>query len=290
MNQAKQLRAKITAGEFVAAPGTFDGMSMLIANQHNFAAHYASGYWTAASRLGLPDVGIASYTDFITCFAMLAKLSKAPLIADADSGFGSVVNLMHAVRGYQDAGIAAMQIEDQPFPRFCGHSGHTEVVSTEEMASRIGAANEARGDGDMMIIARSDSRRSEGLDSALERLAHYGECGADILFLEAPLDNGEIELAGQKLSKPLMINAAHGGFSPILDPGEYAKLGVSITIYPGAAPLTAMQAVDTFYSGLAQGSAQLSDAQLYDFPSMSKMLGMDAAIAAVQSHQRGTKD
>ncbi|MEP5938200.1 MAG: isocitrate lyase/PEP mutase family protein [Erythrobacter sp.] len=283
VSMAGQLRERLGQDGIIVAPGAYDMMSLLLANQHQFSAHYASGYWVTASILGLPDVGIATYRDFITQFARLAQASSAPLIADADTGFGSLVNLDHATRGYQDANIAAMQIEDQCFPKVCGQHGATEICSIEEMQQRVKVSCTARDGGDMLIIARTDARRSEGRNAALNRLGAYADAGADIVFLEAPKDACEIEEAAQHLKKPLMINAAHGGHGTILNPSQYASLGVKIIIYPSGPALAAAKASDNFYGMLAADDANSNCDGMFDFPRMSSLLGFDDAVMLEQS-------
>lgn len=282
-----RLRDKIAEPGIIVAPGIYDHISLLMANEVGFDAVYASGYWGTASAMGLPDVGIAGYSDFIRWFSGFASKSTAPVIADADTGFGSLANLDHAVRGYQRAGIAAMQIEDQPFPKVCGHTGRTRSVATGEMVTRINVAVEARGAGDMLIIARTDARPSEGLGAALNRLQAYAVAGADILFLEAPESIAEIREAGDLLEKPLMINAAHGGKTPILSPAQYAALGAKLVIYPAGAALSAAGAVASFYRALAAGDANSATTGMFDFREMSRLLGLDD-VAALQDRHGGS--
>lgn len=279
-----ELLAKLAGDKIIAAPGIYDHMSLLMANEVGFDAHYASGYWGTASAMGEPDVGIAGYADFIRIFGAFAAKSKAPVIADADTGFGSLANLAHAVRGYQKAGIAAMQIEDQAFPKICGHVGQAISAPAEDMVRRLHVAVEARGDGDMLIIARSDARRTEGLDAAISRLNLYADNGADILFLEAPQALEEIREAASQIDKPLLLNAAHGGFTPILAPAEYQKLGVKLVIYPAGAPLAAAQAARNFYTGLKSGDANGDGKGLFDFSEMSRLLGIDDVVALQKRH------
>lgn len=280
-----ELRAKMAGDHIIAAPGIYDHMSLLMANETGFDAHYASGYWGTASAMGEPDVGIAGYSDFIRIFGAFAAKSKAPIIADADTGFGSIANLAHAVKGYQNAGIAAMQIEDQGFPKICGHVGQAVSVSADEMITRMKVAVEARGDGDLLIIARSDARRTEGLDSAINRLNQYADNGADILFLEAPQSLDEITEAASRVNKPLLVNAAHGGFTPILAPEEYQKLGAKFVIYPAGAPLAAAEATKNFYSRLKAGDANGEGTGHFNFQEMSRLLGMDDVTAMQERHK-----
>lgn len=279
-----ELRAKLAGDNIIAAPGIYDHMSLLMANEMGFDAHYASGYWGTASAMGEPDVGVAGYSDFLRIFSGFAAKSKAPIIADADTGFGSLANLAHAVKGYQAAGIAAMQIEDQGFPKICGHVGQAVSVEAEEMIRRMHVAVEARGEGDVLIIARSDARRTEGLDAAIARLNAYADNGADILFLEAPQNLDEIREAASRVSKPLLVNAAHGGFTPILAPAEYQELGAKLVIYPAGAPLAAAQAARNFYANLKAGDANGEGAGHFDFGDMSRLLGIDDVVALQKRH------
>lgn len=279
-----ELRAKMAGDQIIVAPGIYDHMSLLMANEVGFDAHYASGYWGTASAMGEPDVGIAGYSDFIRIFGAFAAKSKAPIIADADTGFGGIANLAHAVKGYQNAGIAAIQIEDQGFPKICGHVGRAVSVEADEMIARMKVAVEARGDGDILIIARSDARRTEGLDATIERLNQYAENGADILFFEAPQSLEEITEAAGRVTKPILINAAHGGFTPILSPQEYQKLGVKFVIYPAGAPLAAAQAAQNFYANLKAGDANGEGKGHFDFGEMSRLLGIDDVVALQKRH------
>ena len=234
--------------------------------------------------MGEPDVGIAGASDFLDIFGRFAQKASIPIIADADTGFGSLTNLDRAVKAYQRAGIAAMQIEDQDFPKICGHVGRAMSVPTEEMVRRVKVAVEARGDGDILIVARTDARRTEGLIAAIERLQAYGAHGADVLFLEAPQDEGEIATAAQALDRPLMLNAAHGGVTPILAPSRYQELGVKLVIYPAGAPLSAAFASNVFYRSLLRDDPNVAQERMFDFAEMSRLLGMDEVVEFQNKH------
>ena len=256
MSTAK-LKRLLDEEKIVVAPGIYDHMSLLLAQRCGAKALYASGYWGTASALGEPDVGIAGLTDFLTTFRRFAEKAEVPIIADADTGFGSLANLARTVSAYARADIAAIQLEDQPFPKICGHVGRAVSVPPAQMVKRVEVAVEvaveARGEGDILVIARTDARRSEGLDAALDRLTRYGEAGADLLFLEAPESAEEIATAAAALPLPLMINAAHGGHTPILSPADYAALGVRAVIYPAGAPLAAALRRRALLQGAAGG-------------------------------------
>ena len=287
-NPGARLRAMLAQDGAVIAPGVYDHMSLLLAVNAGFSAIYASGYWGTASALGEPDVGIAGATDFLSIFGRFSQKSPVPVIADADTGFGSLTNLDRAVRAYARAGIAAMQLEDQGFPKVCGHVGRAQSVAAEEMVARVRVAVEARDDapGDMLIIARTDARRTEGLRAAIDRLNRYGEAGADLLFLEAVESEDEIAAAAAALDAPLMLNAAHGGVTPILNPSEYAALGAKLVIYPAGAPLSAARAAERFYAALAADDLSEAQERMFDFSTMSRLLGIDEVVAFQERHGR----
>jgi 2-methylisocitrate lyase-like PEP mutase family enzyme len=266
----------LRGGEFILAPGVFDLMTIALANRAGHRAVYASGYWNVASSLGLPDAGIATYRDFVTRFALLAERSAAPVIADADTGFGGLLNLAHTVAGYEAAGLAAIQIEDQSFPKKCGHSGSTRVVSQEEMVRRIKVARESRSDPDFLIIARTDARPTLGLDDALRRADAYADAGADILFIEAPRDEEEMRrVCGA--AGPQIVNMAHGGKTPILPVSTLVEIGYAAAIFPAAPALAAMNAAAAVYADLLDRGA--TAAAMFDFSEMSRLLGFEKVLA-----------
>jgi 2-methylisocitrate lyase-like PEP mutase family enzyme len=270
---SEQLRRRLEQPGIIVAPGPHDMLTLLLANRIGFEAIYASGYWVMASQLGVPDAGIAGFRDFETAFRRIAEASDAPVIADADTGFGGTVNLDYTVRGYARLGIAAIQIEDQVFPKKCGHIGARPVVSTKAMCARIQTALAARGDTGPLIIARTDARGSEGFESASLRMQAYDEAGADILMLEAPRSEAEMREFCSTFDKPTLVNAAHGGRTPILAPTRYEEIGYKVAIYPGGAAMSAMAAVNGFLQNLSQGDANPECSGMMDFEEVSKMLG-----------------
>jgi 2,3-dimethylmalate lyase len=279
-----ELRALLAKPDIVVAPGIYDHMSMRIAKRAGFKALYASGYWNAASALGEPDVGIAGASDFLGVFRRYVEKARLPIIADADTGFGSLTNLDRAVKAYQFAGIAAIQLEDQGFPKICGHVGRASSVPQAEMERRVRVGVEARGDGDILIIARTDARRTEGIQSAIDRLCAYAEAGADILFLEGPQSEEEIATAAAALPKPLLINAAHGGVTPILSPSRYQELGAKLVIYPAGPALSAAYATHAFYTALANDDPNSAHNGMFDFAEMSALMGIDEVVEFQNRH------
>ena len=239
-----RLKAKITRGEFIVAPGVFDMMSTLLAERVGFDAVYASGFWLTASYLGIPDAGIATYTDMLARIRLVVEKSSVPVIADADTGFGGLLNVHHTVRGYEAAGVSAIQIEDQEFPKKCGHTPYRRVVPVEDMVAKVRVAVDARSDPDMLVIARTDARTGFGFDEAVKRGRAYAAAGADIVFVESLQSEDEMRRACAAIDKPMMANMSDGGKTPIRPAAELRAFGYSLAIFPAMAALAANAAVE----------------------------------------------
>ena len=274
----KALRAKIKRGEFFLAPGMYDMMSAVIARDIGFDVVYGSGYWLTASGYGLPDAGIATYTQMLDRMATLKRtIGDAAVIADADTGYGGLLNVHHTVRGYEAAGIAAIQIEDQEFPKRCGHIEGKKVIPLADMVEKVKVACAARRDPeDMMIIVRTDAIAVEGFDAALRRAEAYGKAGADILFVEAPGSEAQMRTICSATDKPMMANMADGGKTPILPVAKLKEIGYAGAIFPAATALAANAAVAKMLHQLKDHGTSLSpEIPLYDFVKFSRMIGFD---------------
>ncbi len=269
-----RLRARLESREFFVAPGIQDAIAAAVAEKVGFDFVYGSGYWTTASAYGLPDAGIVSYTQMLDRMAILAKCSSAAVIADADTGFGGLLNVHHTVRGYEDAGIAAIQIEDQEFPKKCGHTPFKRLVPMEDMVEKIKVAVAARRDDNFLIIARTDARQSEGLEGSIARARAYGEAGADILFCEALTTQDEMRQACDSLSLPMMANMANGGLTPILSAKQLADFGYAFAIYPALTSLVAAAAMEQALRQLKEtGDGEPSNIPIFDFKEFCGMIG-----------------
>ena len=220
------LRQEIESGGFITAPGVFELISALIADRMGFKALYVTGYGTVASALGLPDAGLASYSQMIDRIGRIAEMTKTPIIADADTGYGGLLNVRHTVRGYEQAGVTAIQIEDQEFPKKCGHTPDRRVVPIDDMMRKIRVASDSRSSSDFLIVARTDARTGRGLDEAIRRGVAYAEAGADIIFVESPETEEELAEIGRRIDKPLLANMVNGGRTPMLPAEKLAKLWV----------------------------------------------------------------
>lgn len=268
------LRQMLNQREFIIAPGIQDMISAVVARDIGFDVVYGTGYWLTASAYGLPDAGIASVTQMVDRMATLVETSDAAVIADADTGFGGLLNVHHTVRAYEKAGVTAIQIEDQEFPKKCGHTPYKRIVPVEEMVRKIKVACDARSSDDFLVIARTDARQSEGLDGVMRRLEAYAAAGADVLFPEALTTRDEIAAAGSAFHTPLLANMASGGLTPILPVQELRGLGYAIAIFPALSALAAAAAVHRALSHLkAHQDGNSPDIPLYDFNRFCELIG-----------------
>jgi 2-methylisocitrate lyase-like PEP mutase family enzyme len=251
-----------------------------------FDALYMTGYGTVASHLGLPDAWLASYADMVGRVELMAGMTDRPLIADGDTGYGGLLNVRHAVRGYERAGAAAIQIEDQEFPKKCGHTPGRRVVAAEDMVRRIAVAAEARTSSEFLIVARTDARSSLGLAEAIRRARAYAKAGADLLFVESPETEEEMIAIGQELGDmPLLANMVEGGRTPILSSARLAEIGYALAIFPVAGLLSAAAALETVYRQIREtGSSLGSPAPLYPFAEMNRLMGFEEVWAFDKAH------
>ena len=271
-----ELRERLARKEFVVAPGVHDMITAVLARDVGFDVVYGTGYWLVASAFGLPDAGIASVTQMVDRMATLVERTGAAVIADADTGYGGLLNVHHTVRAYEKAGVAAIQIEDQEFPKKCGHTPYKRVVSVEEMVARIKVACEARSDSRLLVIARTDSRQSEGMDGVLRRLEAYAKAGADLLFPEALTSKEEMRKVCSSFDAPVLANMASGGVTPILSVGELKALGFSLAIFPALTALAAAAAAHRALSHLKEtGDGASPGVPLFDFGRFCQLIGFE---------------
>ncbi len=265
------------ARELTVVPGVFDMLSARLAEQTGFDALYMTGYGISASHLGVPDAGIATYDDMVSRVATIAGGTELPLIADGDTGFGGLPEIATTVAGYNAAGACAIQLEDQEWPKKCGHAEGRTVVPTTDMVTKIETALGARADDDFLIIARTDARSSLGIDEAIARGQAYAAAGADIVFIESPENEDEFARIGQEVDAPLVANMVEGGFSPIMSADRLRELGFTIALYPTTGLLAATSVLRSAYAHLrATGSSE--GVELTPISEMHEIMGLHAHL------------
>jgi 2,3-dimethylmalate lyase len=267
------LRQEIAKGTFVTAPGVYDLISALIADRMAFKALYVTGYGSVASALGLPDAGLATYSQMLERVGRIAEMTNTPVIADADTGYGGLLNVRQTVRGYEKAGVTAIQLEDQEFPKKCGHTPNRRVVPMADMVRKIEVASDSRSSADFLIVARTDARTGNGLDDAIRRGVAYAAAGADIIFVESPESVEELEEIGGRIDKPLLANMVHGGRTPMLSSAKLKELGFSIAIHPALGFLSAAQALRNAYADLKANGTTSDAVPMYSFSDFNDLIG-----------------
>ena len=262
---AQTLRRIIDSGEFIVAPGVFEMISARVADQMGFKALYMTGYGATASYLGLPDAGIATYSEMVDCAGRIARGTSTPLIADADTGYGGLLNVHRTIQGYEAAGVQGIQIEDQVTPKKCGHTLGREVVPLAEMVQKIQVACDARSKEDTLIIARTDSRTDHGLDEALRRGEAFAKAGADVVFIESPESEEELQKVGATIDAPLLANMVPNGRTPIIPSETLKEWGFNIAIYPSAGFSAVAETLRQAYTHLSvKGTTLGTEVQTYE--------------------------
>ena len=258
------------------APGIYDALSGLIAEQAGARAVYLSGASIAYTRFGRSDVGLVSASEVHDTLAAVTDRIQIPVIVDADTGFGNALNVQRTIRNFERAGAASIQIEDQSFPKRCGHLDGKTLISKDEMVGKIKAAIDARKETNTLIIARTDARGVEGLSEAIDRAQAYQEAGADILFIEAPHSIDEMKLIRKSFGEdiPLLANMVEGGKTPIKTANDLKSLGFNIVIFPGGAVRAATFQLQQYYAGLLENGSTLefSDS-MHNFDSLNSVIG-----------------
>lgn len=269
-----QLRALIEAPEIVVLPGVHDSLSALVAQSCGAQAIAAGGYAATASLLGRPDSSQLSLTELGDYYARIADRIEIPMLADGDTGFGNVTNVARTVKVLERAGVGGFFIEDQVFPKRCGHMVGKALVGVEEMAAKLNAALDAR-QGDTMIMARTDAIATDGYQEALDRMSLYHELGVDILFIEAPTDLGQLRRIPKELAGPCMVNLIDGGATPLLSAAEYQEMGYAACAMPVVATHTIVKALQALYRDLLK-NGDLRDAMHHGvgFQSYTDLVGL----------------
>jgi 2-methylisocitrate lyase-like PEP mutase family enzyme len=279
MRATTKLRQLLTSGHTVVAPGVFDGLSARLTEQAGFAAAYTSGGAIARSA-GIPDLGLLSLAEIVARLEMIVDAVTVPVIADADTGYGNALNVQRAVRAFERAGVAALHLEDQTFPKKCGHYEDKGLVPVQEMAQKLKAARDALSDDDFIVIARTDAIAVEGFAAALDRAAAYGEAGADVTFVEAPTSEEEIAAVARRFPGWKLINMFQGGKTPLLPVARLEQLGYNIVIIPSDLQRAAITAMQRALAAIARdGSTAAMTADMASFKEREAVIDTHAYIA-----------
>ena len=265
---------QLESGDFITAPGVFDMISTLIATRMNFPALYVTGYGISASYMGLPDAGLMTFTDMETQIRKIVAATDKPVIADADTGYGGLLNVRHTVKAYENLGVSAIQIEDQEYPKKCGHTPGRRVIPTSDMVTKIKVAVDTRTKDDFLIIARTDSRTGLGIEEAISRAVAFEEAGADIIFVEAPETEGEMKMVNAAIKKPTLANMVSGGKTPIFSSSALQDMGYSVAIHPALGFLAMGEALKAAYTKL-DTTGNVTGVALEDFGEFSKIMGFE---------------
>jgi 2-methylisocitrate lyase-like PEP mutase family enzyme len=282
------LKRRLAQSEIIVAPGVYDALTASLATSAGFEALYLSGAAIAYTKLGQPDIGLVSMTEVADTLAHVCERVETPVIVDADTGYGNALNVQRTVRLFERAGAAAIQIEDQTFPKRCGHLADKSVVSTLEMVGKIRAAADARRSEETLIIARTDAVAVEGFEAAVERAHHYAEAGADVLFVEAPRTREQLGAIAKALGvrAPLMANMVEGGRTPIFSGPDLQALGFKLVIFPGAIVRALAFAARDFFDVLKRdGTTDAYRNRMFDFQAINDIVGTTVMLARGQRYE-----
>lgn len=269
-----RLRALLAGDAIVVAPGAYDALTARLVERAGFPAVYLSGAGVSYTHLAKPDIGLVTLDEMVARANAITDRVGIPVIADGDTGFGNALNVQRTVRAYEAAGIAGIQLEDQTFPKRCGHLEGKEVIGAEEMVGKVRAAVDARRDGSFVVIARTDAIATHGIAEALDRLRRYAEAGADVLFADGPTTREELRAIPPALPRPAMANMVEGGRTPLLPATELGKLGYRLVIFPNAlVRLFARQGAALLELLRASGSTEDARDRMLSFDELNLLLG-----------------
>ena len=281
------LRERLREDRILLAPGVFDALTGMVATSAGAEAVYLSGASIAYTRFGRPDIGLVSMVEVAETISVIRERIETPLIVDADTGFGNALNVQRTVRLFERMGASAVQLEAQTLPKRCGHLAGKTLVSAGEMRGKIRAALDARASEATLVIARTDAIAVEGIEAALDRAESYAEAGADVLFIEAPQDAGQLDAIMTRLRgrAPLMANMVEGGRTPLMSADELQRLGYSLVIFPGGAVRALAATAVRYYGSLLEtgSNAALGEA-MFQFGGLQELIGTDAMLAAGRAY------
>ena len=284
-NPRSRLRELLSGGPPVLAPGAYDALSARLVELAGFDVVYMTGFGTTASLIGRPDVGLLSGAEMVDNARRIVGAVDVPVIADADTGYGNAINVLHTVRSYEQAGVAGLHLEDQVTPKKCGHMSGKAVISTDEMTAKLRAAVAVRRDPDLLLIARTDAAAVHGLSDALDRARAYAEAGADVLFVEAPTSEADIERVATELRgvAPLVLNWAEGGRTPPIPLPRIAELGFALVLFPIGTLLAATAGMRSLLATLRSAGTPIPAMPgLPTFDEFTELIGLPEVTALEQ--------
>ena len=290
MTTVPPLSHQIASPEITLAPGIFDALSAVLAEQAGFPAVYLSGASIAYCRFGRPDIGLVSMSEVAATLSTIKERVDLPLIVDADTGFGNALNVMRTVRLFERNGAAAIQLEDQTLPKRCGHLAGKSLVSSGEMVGKIKAALDARNSAETLIIGRTDALAVEGFAAAMDRAEAYVEAGADVLFVEAPQSKAEMEqLVGRFRGRvPLLANIVEGGRTPLMTAEELSAIGFSLVIFPGGLVRAFAKMAQAYFANLKENGTNLAFRdRMLDLQGLNDLLGIEETLAQGSAYDGG---
>ena len=288
MTSETSLKTLLTGPDILLAPGVYDALTALLAEQAGARAVYLSGASIAYARFGRPDIGLVSMSEVAETIAALRDRISLPMIVDADNGFGNALNVQRTVRTFERMGASALQLEDQALPKRCGHLDGKMLIGTGEMVGKIRAALDARSSAETLIIARTDAIAVEGFDAALDRAEAYADAGADVLFVEAPRTEDELRIIVDRFAVrlPLLANMVEGGKTPLFDVASLAELGFKLVIFPGGIVRALAYRAKAYYENLVlTGSNQALRDQMFDLGGLNDVLGTGDLLAKAKGYE-----
>jgi 2-methylisocitrate lyase-like PEP mutase family enzyme len=285
------LRDRLQRKPILLAPGVADPLTALLAQRAGAEALYLSGASIAYTRLGRPDIGLVSLSEVVETIQLVRDRVATPLLVDADNGYGNALNVQRTVRLFERAGASAIQLEDQSYPKRCGHLQEKRLVPAQEMVGKIRAASDARADAQTLIIARTDAVAVEGFEAAIKRATLYREAGADVLFVEAPGSKAQLEDIPRQLGNgiPLMANMVEGGMTPVTNAKTLQAMGYALVIFPGGVVRAMAHTAAAFYATLmADGTSDAFRNQMFDFDGLNAAIGTPEMLALGKRYEGST--
>jgi 2-methylisocitrate lyase-like PEP mutase family enzyme len=282
------LKERLSRGPVVVAPGVYDALTASLATEAGFEALYVSGAAIAYTRLGRPDIGLVSMSEVAEVVGLVRDRTPAPLLVDADTGYGNALSVQRTVRLFERAGASAIQLEDQSFPKRCGHLRDKGLIPAAEMAGKVKAAVDARASAETLIVARTDAVAVEGFEAAVERARLYADAGADVLFVEAPRSHDQLAAVTAALGnlRPLLANMVEGGDTPLASAEELGRMGFRLVIFPGGIVRALAKTAQDYYGSLARhGSNEPFRSRMFDFTALNAIVGTPEMLARGEAYE-----